>query len=254
MKKKIAIITGATGGLGVEFVKLLCKEDIDEIWAVARNAERLDNLKVKLGSKIVPISVDLSHTDSFNFIKKMLEERQPHVQYLINNAGAGKMDASINFSSQYMDTAITTHCTAVAVLCNVVIAYMNSGSRIINMASLSAFQPVPYINIYAASKAFVRSYSRALNVELKGTGITVTVSCPGWIQTDLLEKNRNGHTVHFPGMAMPDAVAAKTLADAKKGRDSTVYGAYAKCMHLIAKLLPHRMVMRSWMRGIKKYI
>lgn len=253
MKKKIAIVTGATGGLGKEFVKLLCREAIDEIWAIARNAEKLDSLSTELGSKVVPISADLSKNESYQRIKGMLSERQPQVQYLINNAGGGKMDPSTSFSDQYIEAGIATHCTAIAVLCNACIPYMRSGSHIINMASQSAFQPVPYINLYAASKAFVRSYSRALNVELKSTGIIVTVACPGWVKTDLLEKERNGHSVRFPGMAMPGDVAAKTLTDAKKGKDITVYGAYVKYMHLLAKLFPHRMVMKSWMMSIKDY-
>lgn len=122
------------------------------------------------------------------------------------------------------------------------------------MVSKSAFQPVPYINLYAASKAFVRSYSRALNVELKDTGINVTVACPRWVKTELLEKERNGHAIQFPGMVMPDAVAEKTLSDAKKGKDITGYGADVKYMHLLAKLFPHRMVMKSWMKSIKDYI
>jgi short-subunit dehydrogenase len=254
VKKKIAIVTGATGGLGKEFVKLLCNEDVDEIWAVARNVKKLDNLRDELGSMIVPISMDLAKDESYQRIKELLCEQQPQVQYLINNAGGGRMDPSISFSDEYIETGITTHCIAVAVLCNSCIPYMSNGSHIINMASQSAFQPVPYINLYAASKAFVYSYSRALNIELKGTGISVTVACPGWTKTDLLEKERNGQEVKFPGMAMPDAVAAKTLADAKKCKDITVYGPYVKYMHLLAKLFPHRMVMKSWLRSIKDYI
>lgn len=254
MNKKIAIVTGATGGLGKEFVKLLCREDINEIWAIARNAEKLDKLQSDFGSKIVAISADLSEEKSYQRIKEMLDAQQPQVQYLINNAGGGLMNPSVSFSEEYIKTGIASHCTAVAVLCNACIPHMSRGSHIINMASQSAFQPVPYINLYAASKAFVLSYSRALNVELKDRGIIVTVACPGWIKTDLLEIERNGHTIKFPGMAMPEAVAAKTLVDAKKGKDISVYGAYVKYMQLLAKLFPHRMVMKAWVKGIKEYI
>ncbi len=254
MNKKIAIVTGATGGLGKEFVRLLCFEDINEIWAVARNTEKLDLLRSELGSKVIPVSADLAMDESYQLIKEMLYAQQPQVRYLINNAGGGRMDPSISFSDPYIEHGIAAHCTAVAVLCNASIPYMSSGCHIINIASQSAFQPVPYINLYAASKAFVCSYSRALNVELEGTGIVVTVACPGWIRTDLLEEERNGHAIKFPGMAMPHAVAAKTLGDAKKGKDISVYGVYVKYLHLLAKLFPHRMVMKSWMRSIKNYI
>jgi short-subunit dehydrogenase len=131
---------------------------------------------------------------------------------------------------------------------------MQKGSHIINMASQSAFQPVPYINLYAASKAFVRSYSRALNVELKGTGIASTVACPGWVKTELLEQERNGKRMHFPAIALPEDVAVKILKDAKKGKDMSVYGAYVKYMHLLAKIFPHKLVMRTWIKQIKDYI
>jgi short-subunit dehydrogenase len=254
MRKNISIVTGATGGIGKEFVKLLLKEEVDEIWAVARNNDRLNDLKKEFGDKIVPISIDLSQNKSLELIEEMLQEKNPIVKYLINNAGAGRMGASHEFSNTEIEHGVATHCTAMAVLCNLCIPYMVRGSHIINMASQSAFQPVPYINLYAASKAFVRSYSRALNVELKHTGIISTVACPGWIKTDLLESERNGQVIHFPGIVSPDAVVKKILCDAKKGKDLSVYGAYVKYMHLLAKIFPHKLVMKTWMRQIKKYI
>ncbi|MBZ9607335.1 SDR family NAD(P)-dependent oxidoreductase [Clostridium estertheticum] len=164
MRKKISIVTGATGGLGREFIKLLLKEDVDEIWAIARNMENLNKLKEDFGGKIVPISCDLSRDKSLELIEGMLHECNPLVRYLINNAGSGRMGAYNEFSKAEIESHIMTHCTATVVLCNLCIPYMEKGSHIINMASQSAFQPVPYINIYAASKVFVKNYSRALNV------------------------------------------------------------------------------------------
>ena len=254
MRKNISIVTGATGGIGREFVKLLLMEDTDEIWAVARNIKKLNNLKEEFGERIVLVSADLSQDKSLELIEEMLRECNPLIRYLINNAGGGKMGAYNEFSKAEIESHIMTHCTAMAVLCNLCIPYMEKGSHVINMASQSAFQPVPYINLYAASKAFVRSYSRALNVELKGTGIVSTAACPGWIKTNLLEYERNGKRIYFPGIASSDAVAKKILNDAKKGKDMSVYGAYVKYMHLLSKIYPHKLVMKSWMRQIKKYI
>lgn len=254
MTKKIAIITGATGGLGKEFVKLLLKEDVDEIWAVARNMEKLNKLKEDFGDKIVPVSCDLSQDQSLELLEGMLREQAPLVRYLINNAGAGKMGTYNEFSKAEIQSHIATHCAATAVLCSLCIPYMQSGSHIINMASRAAFQPVPYINLYAAGKAFVRSYSRALNVELKGTGIVATVVCPGWIKTELLQYERNGKPVHFPGIVLPGPVAAKSLQDAKKGKDMSVYGAYVKYMHLLVKIFPQKNVMKVWLKQIRDWI
>lgn len=254
MRKRISIVTGATGGIGREFIKLLLNENVDEIWGVARNSEKLNKLKKEFGEKIVPISGDLSQEESFDLISNKLQEQNPIIIYLVNNAGGGRMGAYNEFSQADIESHIATHCTAIAVLCNLCIPYMQKGSHIINMASQSAFQPVPYINLYAAGKAFVRSYSRALNVELKRTGIVSTVACPGWIKTELLEVERNGKQIHFPAIALPEDVAVKILKDAKKGKDMSVYGAYVKYMHLLAKIFPHKMVMRTWLKQIKDYI
>ena len=93
-----------------------------------------------------------------------------------------------------------------------------------------------------------------MNVELKNTGIISTVACPGWIKTDLLESERNGKQVRFPAIALPEDVAVKILKDAKKGKDMSVYGTYIKYMHLLAKIFPHRLVMKTWLQQIKEYI
>ncbi|MDF2544225.1 MAG: short-chain dehydrogenase/reductase [Herbinix sp.] len=218
MGKNISIVTGATGGLGREFVKLLLQEEVDEIWVVARNIELLNKLRDN----------------------DMLRNHNPVIQFLINNAGGGRMGAYHEFSKDEIAAHVMTHCTSAAILCNLCIPYMQRGSHIINMASQSAFQPVPYINLYAASKAFVRSYSRALNVELK--------------KTNLLESERNGKQIHFPAIALPEDVAIKIMKDAKKGKDMSVYGIYVKYMHLLAKVFPHKLVMKTWLKQIKDYI
>lgn len=254
MRKCISIVTGATGGIGREFVKQLLTDNVDEIWCVARNIEKLNKLKDEFGEKIIPISSDLSSEQSLNQLSDMMIEQNPIIIYLVNNAGSGRMGAYNEFTLAEIRAHITTHCTATVALCNLCIPYMQRGSHIINMASQSAFQPVPYINLYAASKAFVRSYSRALNVELNGTGIISTVACPGWVKTELLEVERNEKHIVFPAIALPEDVVVRILKDAKRGKDMSVYGAYVKYMHLLSKLFPHRLVMRTWLKQIKDYI
>lgn len=254
MKKKILIVTGATGGLGREFVKSLLNEEIDEIWAVARNIDKLKKLKEDFGEKIIIIAADLSKDKSLELIEERLQKDNPIVSYLINNAGGGRMGSSDEFSREEIESHMMVHCTAIAILCNLCIPYMQEGCHIINMASQSAFQPVPYINLYAASKAFARSYSRALNVELKSRGIITTVACPGWIKTDLIEDKRNGKEIQFPALALAEDVVAKILKDAKKGKDMSAYGIYVKWMHLLTKIFPHKLVMRTWVKQIKEYI
>ncbi len=146
------------------------------------------------------------------------------------------------------------NCKAPVMLAQICIPYMGKGSKILNISSASAFQPNPYINLYAASKAFERSYSRALNVELEGTGIISVAVCPGWVDTELLQKEINGKKVKFPGLVTPDRVVAQAIKDAKKGKDMSVCSLFVKCQHVNVKLLPQRWVMKIWMAGIGRYL
>lgn len=252
--KKIAILTGATGGLGREFLKQILKEEIDEVWAIARNEQKLSELRKEHGEKVIPISIDLSKMQGIEQISDMLRDRKPHVAYLINNAGLAKMGKYNDFSIEEIDKIINVNCKAPVMLAQICIPYMGKGSKILNISSASAFQPNPYINLYAASKAFERSYSRALNVELEETGITSVAVCPGWIDTELLQKEINGKKVRFPGLVTADRVAKQAIKDAKKGKDMSVCSLYVKCQHVNVKLLPQSLVMKIWMAGIGKYV
>lgn len=252
--KKIAIITGATGGIGQEFVKQILTEELDEIWAVARNEKKLKELKTKFGEKVRPVTLDLADSGQFEKLALLLVEETPRIQYLINNAGLAKMASYQEFSAEEIIKTVDVNCKAPVLLCQMCIPYMSAGSRILNISSASAFQPNPYINLYAASKAFERSYSRALNVELKGTGIIATAVCPGWVDTELLEKERNGKQIKFPGIVTADRVVTQALKDAKKGRDMSVCSLYVKCQHAWVKLLPQKWVMKIWVKGISKYL
>lgn len=156
------------------------------------------------------------------------------------------MAPSTDFSAQEIENHINTHNTSMAILCNICIPYMQKGCHIINLASQSAFQPVAYINLYAASKAFCYSYSKALNIELKEKGIGVTVTCPGWIKTDLLQTEMNGYKVKFPHLAAPKDVVEKTIKDAQKGKDMSVYSAYVRRMQFFSKYYPHKWIMNLW--------
>ena len=131
---------------------------------------------------------------------------------------------------------------------------MEKGSKILNISSASAFQPVPFINLYASTKAFERNYSRALNKELRSAGITVTAVCPSWVDTPMLTKELNGKSIRFPGIVTPEKVVKKALKDAKKGKDMSICSLYVKCQHINVKLLPQTLTMKIWLHSIKKYL
>ena len=251
---RIAIITGATGGLGQEFVREVLRENVDEIWAVARNEKRLGEMKTKFGDKVRIVRCDLSISDDLSALFHLMETEKPDIRLLINNAGIGEMGASTGFTDDEIVNEININCKAMCLLCNHAVPFMLAGSHILNISSASSFQPVPYINLYAASKAFVRSYTRALNVELKSKGIICTAVCPGWIDTEMLQKEYNGKPVKFPGLVSPNRVAVQALRDSAKGKDMSICGLFVKYEHFLSKILPHKWLMQIWLNGIKDYV
>ena len=165
---RIAIVTGASSGMGREFVKQVSKkEKFDEIWVIARRKEALESLKKEVKAKIRPITLDLQNSESFETYKKLLAEEKPEVALLANIAGYGKFGKYDEISLEDCLGMIDLNCKALVAMSQLTIPYMKRGSKILQLDSLSAFQPVPYLNVYGSSKSFVLSYSRALNRELK---------------------------------------------------------------------------------------
>lgn len=251
-KKSIAIVTGASSGMGIEFVKLLAKKtELDEIWIIARSADKLETVKNELGSKIKCFPMDLSDIENIKNFGKNPKLETCNIKYLINNAGFAKFCSYGDLSIEESLNMIHVNIDAVVAMGLVCIPYMKKGSHLINIASQASFQPLPYQNIYSSTKSFVRNYSRALNVELKEKGIYVTVVCPGWIKTDLYKRAEIGArkaTTRYVGMVTPDKVAKKALKDAKKGKDISIYSLFTKISHVAAKLLPQRIMMKIWLK------
>lgn len=172
------------------------------------------------------------------------------IKYLINNAGFAKFCSYDDITIEESLNMIDLNISAVVAFGLICIPYMEKGSHIINIASQSSFFPLPYQNIYSSTKAFVRNYSRALNVELQEKQITATAVCPGWMKTELFDRGIVGAkkgTNKFSGMVTPDVVAKKALDDVRKGKDISVYGIYVKFTHLLSKLTPQKMMMKIWL-------
>ena len=131
--------------------------------------------------------------------------------------------------------------------------YMRAGGEIYQLDSLSSFQPVPYITVYGATKAFVLSFSRALNVELKKREIRCMAVCPGWVRTEFFDRAVRDDTItYYNRFFTPGQVVARALRDMKKGKDVSVCGASIRAQVRLTKLLPHRLVMKIWCRQQKK--
>ncbi|MBC5580952.1 SDR family NAD(P)-dependent oxidoreductase [Anaerofilum sp. BX8] len=257
MRDQIAIVTGANGGLGKEFVKLLAAQpEITEIWTIARDREKLEQSALELGARVRIFSMDLTDRENVKHLAAELEKSGAAVKYLINNAGFAKFCSYDDISIEESLNMIDLNVGAVVALGLACIPHMERGSHLINIASQASFFPLPYQNIYSSTKAFVRNYTRALNVELKEKGIGATAVCPGWMKTGLFDRGLIGAkkgTRNFSGMVTPDLVAKKALRDAEKGKDISVYGSYVKFTHLLSKITPQRLMMKIWLgqQGIR---
>lgn len=252
---KIAIITGASSGIGREFVKRISESrELDEIWVIARRAERLDELKNTINTKIVPISLDLSDNADVGKLNNMLSDNSPDVRVLVNAAGYGKFGAFEDIALSEQLGMIELNVKAMTKITFGVLPYMSEGAELYQIGSLSAFQPVPYISVYAATKSYVLSFSRSLNKELKQRGIHVLAVCPGWVRTEFFDRavDNEGVIVYYNKFVTAEQVVRRALADMKKGKDVSICSFSIRAQALLVKLLPHRLVMSIWCKQQKK--
>ena len=247
---KIAIITGASSGMGRQFAIQAAKGAIDELWIVARREDRLKELAKELTVPVRAFPLDLEQGGSIDALQRALEESRPQVSLLVNAAGFCKFGKTAEQSRSEVMGMVSLNVAALTAVAQIVLPYMERGGRILQIASVAAFQPLPGMNVYAASKAYVLSYSRALNRELKDRGVTVTAVCPGWTKTeffDVAKRTENpGEVRNFPLMTRAEDVVRKALRDSEKGKDLSVCGFHNKAQHVGTKLLPHRLVMALW--------
>ena len=252
--KKISVITGASSGLGYEFVKMIDeREDCDEIWVIARRIEKLSEIKSENGKKIIPVKLDLAREESIEQYKKLLMDANAEVVALVNAAGVGKIGKFEDISLEEQMSMIDLNCKALMAVTYITLPYMKKGSKVYEIASLAAFQPVPYISTYAATKSFVLSFSRAINKELEGKGIKIVSVCPGWVDTGFIDKSTCDDSVtNFKKLLTPDEVISQTVRDTEKGKDVSVAGRNNKIRRILAKILPHTTVMKIWCRQQEK--
>lgn len=250
---KIAVITGASSGIGKEFVKEIAKRpDLDEIWVIARRKERLEALKTEVSGKIRPIPLDLTDKKSIEEYEKMLGAENPEVAVLVNAGGFGRFGAFCDLSLSDQYEMIDLNEKALMGMTYVTIPFMKNGSEIFEICSLSAFQPVPYIGVYSATKAFVMSFSRALSVELKKKGIKVTAVCPFWVKTEFFNRAVTDNTVSYYALFLtPEQVVKRAIRDMKKGKDVSVADFRCRAQRLLVKLLPQKAVMKIWCKQQK---
>lgn len=256
--KRIIVVTGASSGMGKEFLlQILEKEkNIDEIWAIARRVDRLNELKKEISDKIVPIKLDLTNENDLLKYKEKVEKEKPNIIILANCAGFGIFDHSENIDTKIKLNMIDLNVKAPVALMDYSIPYMRSNSKIMNIVSCAGFQPIPYINDYAATKSYLLSYSRALNKELKYKNIHVLAVTPFWTKTEFFDRavdsDKKKVVIKYVAMYDPKEVmklAIKDLYNNKK--DISCYGGMNKFQKILTKILPHSLVMKVWMNQQK---
>ncbi|MBQ9045181.1 MAG: SDR family oxidoreductase [Oscillospiraceae bacterium] len=251
---KIAIITGASSGMGREFVYALdADEQFDELWVIARRRERLEALQEKTRARVRVLALDLLDARSIAIVREALAAEQPEVAVLVNAAGFGVFGPFAERDLDRQLNMIDLNARALTAMCHICLPYLREGSRIYNMGSMSSWQPVPYINVYGASKAYVLSFSRALSQELKPRGVRVMAVCPGWIRTEFFDHAVTDDTIcYYNRFYLPEPVIRKALKDMKKGKLTSVLGLPERMQARAVKLLPVKMVMDTWCRQQKQ--
>ena len=243
--KKIAVITGASSGMGKRFAETIDQfGTFDEVWVIARQLDKLEALRDTVPFPIRVLAMDLTDRASFNIYKAALAEEPVEVGLLMNCSGYGKFSAVLDTPLAVNLNMTDLNCQAVVAMCQITAPYMPRGSQIINIASVAAFQPIPYIDIYGATKAFVLSFSRALNRELKSRGIGVMTA----FFDRAIKSDETPIVKKYAAMYDPDDIVARTWRDAKRGKDVCKYGFVARVQAGLTKLLPHSVVMDVWMK------
>ncbi len=250
----IAIITGASSGMGKEFALRISETaNIEEMWLIARREDKLKDLasQLKIPCRVLPM--DLTKAESLDKLKSLLSQEKPTVAVLVNAGGYGKFGAFNDIPIEEQMGMIDLNCKALTQITYFVLPYTKKGSQIYQLGSLSAFQPVPYIGVYGAGKAYVLSFSRALNRELKGKGIRVMAVCPGWVKTEFFDRAVRDDTIsYYNRFYTAEQVVKRALRDMKKGKDVSICGIAVRMQVRATKLLPHKLVMAIWCKQQKK--
>lgn len=251
----IAIITGASSGMGREFVRRLSEiHSYDEIWVIARRRERLEELAKEIKTPVRAIPLDLTKNESYEELKNLLETEKPEVKTLVNASGFGVFEKFENIPLDKQIGMIDLNSKALMAVTFIVMPYLKKGSEVYQIGSLSSFQPVPYIATYGATKAFVLSFTRAVNAEYKKNGIKMMAVSPGWVKTEFFDTAVVDESVitYYNQFFTAEQVVTRAIKDMRRGKDVSVVGPMIRAQVLVAKLLPHRLVMWIWKKQQKK--
>lgn len=245
---RIAIITGATSGIGYEAAIEIDKrfKSLDEIWVLGRSEEKLNKISKEIKHSVRTFKIDITKESELDQFDKMLSVLKPNIRMLFQAAGIGLHGRFDKMDRKEETEIVRLNCEALTSITSMCLPYMRRGSYIINIASAAAFAPFPGYNVYSASKAYVLSFSRSLRSELKKRRITVTAVCPGPVNTPFFD-NSERYTKGVSAqkrklMVSPGRVARRALFDAAINRAVSVESLHTGLFRIIAKFIPHGII------------
>jgi len=238
--RRIAIVTGASSGLGVEFAKQVdVSYELDEIWLVARREEKLRNTAGMLKkAKPVVLPLDLSKRESIKTISEMLDETKADVRVLINNAGFAKKGDFWEISLEKQLTMVDLNVRAMVHLCHICVPHMTRGAHIVNVASMAAFFVLKSMTTYGATKAFVLHYTYGLRKSLSKKGIHVTCCAPGPVKTEFFLVATEGKEDDMVLSVEPEGVVALALRDVASNKKLSIFSGAMRTGYLFRRYDP----------------
>lgn len=245
----IAIITGASSGIGRQFAREIEKTgEVDGYLLIARTRTRLEELAGELTNATV-LDADLATREGIERVREYLTENKPTVQYLINAAGYGIFGDYTEVTEEQTVGMIDLNIKASVLISHMTVPYMPRGAHLLAVGSASVFTPLPGFNIYASSKAFIYHYAQALAYEVRPKGIKVTVFCPGWVQTGFFDRAES-ELSHGPKKKKPmltvEYAVGRAMRAMRRGKLLCTCNWYTKLQHLLSKLLPNRVLISAW--------
>ena len=239
----IAIITGASSGLGMEYAKSVIEKytEMDEIWLIARRKERLEQFAREHSQIAIRcIALDLCEDEAYDSFAEILEAEKPNIQILINNAGfekTGRLDEMKKENILYM---INLNVKALTMMNRICFPYMRKGAFAILTCSVASFCPVPSQTIYSSTKAYVRYMGRALREEMRKKGVNILTICPGNMNTEMNPKGGSSQSKNVDRLPFLDmeVLTRKSLDKASKGKAIYTPGVFYKGYRTISKIIP----------------
>ncbi len=248
--KKIVIITGASSGIGREFALQFAKKkrnEIDELWLIARRRGELQKVAEKCSVHCAVLEGDLQKKSVRDQLEVLLDKEKPKVQLLFNGAGYGKIGQVAENKLEDVEGMTMLNVVALSAITRIVLPYMDQNAVIVNMASSAAFLPQPDFGVYAATKSFVLSFTRALRRECSKENIWVTAVCPGPVKTEFFQVAQEGKpSPWYKKFFYVDCkkMVSYTIKDVEKRKEISIYSIPMKILYLLSKVLPHRLLMK----------